>query len=180
MRERRKASGSNVGAERRGWSWESGWRDGRSREPAGEEGEDGGEGSGGLWGDDGSSIREVVDFGMAGDDEWMREIKTTQPASLHLAPNLISALRTHFGSLATCNDIAPRREHITTTRAAWIQDENHIQSKLKIENQKSKIKHQQSLDITKAEDFQETQPQRKENRQIYNSIQEKYCPDTQT
>lgn len=132
MRERRKASGSNVGAERRGWSWESGWRDGRSREPAGEEGEDGGEDSGGLWGDDGSSIREVVDFGMAGDDEWMRKIKTTQPASLHLAPNLISALRTHFGSLATCNDIAPRREHITTTRAAWIQDENHIQSKLKI------------------------------------------------
>lgn len=88
MRERRKASGSNVGAERRGWSWESGWRDGRSREPAGEEGEDGGEGSGGLWGDDGSSIREVVDFGMAGDDEWMREIKTTQPASLLSRPIL--------------------------------------------------------------------------------------------
>lgn len=153
MRERRKASGSNVGAERRGWSWESGWRDGRSREPAGEEGEDGGEDGEGLWGDDGSSIREVVDFGMAGDDKWMREIKTTHPASLHLAPNLISALRTHFGSLPTCNDITPRREHITATRAAWIQGENHIQSKLKIENQKSKIKNQQSLDITKAEDF---------------------------
>lgn len=58
MRERRKASGSNVGAVRRGWSWESGWRDGRSREPAGEEEEDGGEDGDGLRGDDGSSIKK--------------------------------------------------------------------------------------------------------------------------
>lgn len=64
MRESRKASGSNVGAARRGCSWESGWREGRSSERAGEEGgEEGGGDGGDLRGGEGSSMRDVCNGG---------------------------------------------------------------------------------------------------------------------
>lgn len=58
MCERRKVLGLNVGVVRRGWLWESGWRDGRLRELVGEEEEDGGEDGDGLWGDDGFFIKK--------------------------------------------------------------------------------------------------------------------------
>lgn len=66
MRESRKASGSNVGAARRGCSWESGWREGRSSERAGEEEDGDGDGGGDSRGGVGSSMRDM--YATAGDD----------------------------------------------------------------------------------------------------------------
>lgn len=135
MRESRKASGSNVGAARRGCSWESGWREGRSSEHTGEEEEEEGDGGEDSRGEEGSSMRDVCNGGRrrvnAGNQNNQRKPVSRQ-SYLRLRLLRVQSNEYSFPWYSDYSDTILLRQRLHGN-----QDGNHTQTKPKIKNQKS-------------------------------------------